>query len=137
MEDYKDTYNANTATANKPIQNVGALFQTKKANFVELCKSLQSDHEAFQSSIAANITKLQEDLVTKNKLMDALAIKEENCKVLETKIHYTKKQVLKANFKSVPAQNTLEMELHIVTTFADESTLTASKLFYSFGVMIA
>ncbi|CAH1443363.1 unnamed protein product [Lactuca virosa] len=92
MEDYKDTYNANTVTTNKAIQNVGALFQTEKAKFVELHKVLQSEHEAFQSSIAANITKLQEDLAKENKLMDALAVKEEKCKVLETKLHYTEKQ---------------------------------------------
>lgn len=85
MEDYKTTYNDNTMTANKANQNVGALFQTEKANFVELRKTLQSDHTAFQSSIVAKITKLQEDLATENKIMDALAIKEEKCKVLQNK----------------------------------------------------
>ena len=58
MEDYKTTYNANTVTANKAIQNVGVLFQTENVNFVELRKAIQSDDETFQSSITAKITKL-------------------------------------------------------------------------------
>ncbi|CAH1453139.1 unnamed protein product [Lactuca virosa] len=78
MEDYKNTYNANTVTANKVIQNVGAMFQAEKV-FVELRTTFLSDHEAFQTSIAAKITKLQEELATENKIMDALAIKEEKC----------------------------------------------------------
>ncbi|CAH1453021.1 unnamed protein product [Lactuca virosa] len=82
MEDDKNTYNVNTATTNKAIQNIGAIFQAEKANFAYLRELFQSDHEAFQSSIAAKITKLQEDLATENKIMDALAIKEEKCKVL-------------------------------------------------------
>nr|KAJ0212498.1 hypothetical protein LSAT_V11C400221470 [Lactuca sativa] len=89
MGDYKNTYNANTVTANKAIQNAGTI----KANFVELRKAFQSDHDAFYSSITAKITKLQEDLATENKIMDALALKEEKCKVLENKLHYTTKQV--------------------------------------------
>ncbi|CAH1436110.1 unnamed protein product [Lactuca virosa] len=39
MEDYKNTYNANTVTAKKAIHNVGAMFQAEKANFVELHKA--------------------------------------------------------------------------------------------------
>nr|KAJ0188191.1 hypothetical protein LSAT_V11C900483250 [Lactuca sativa] len=66
MEDYKNTYNANTMTANKAIKN---------------------------SSIAVKITKLQEDLAAENKITDALAIKEEKCKVLGNKLHYTTKQI--------------------------------------------
>ncbi|CAI9278325.1 unnamed protein product [Lactuca saligna] len=93
MEDYKTTYNSNTVAANKAIQNVGLLFQTEKSNFVELHKALKSDHEAFQSSITEKITKLQADLVTESKIMDALSIKEEKYKVLETKLQYTHKQV--------------------------------------------
>ncbi|CAI9259665.1 unnamed protein product [Lactuca saligna] len=73
--------------------NVGALFQIEKVNFVELHKVFQFDHEAFQSSIRAKFTKLQEDMSIENKIIDALAIKEEKCKVLETKIQYDEKQV--------------------------------------------
>ncbi|CAI9281887.1 unnamed protein product [Lactuca saligna] len=58
MEDYKTTYNSNTVAVNKAIQNIGLLFQTENLNFVELCKALKSDHEAFQSSITDKITKL-------------------------------------------------------------------------------
>ncbi|CAI9299910.1 unnamed protein product [Lactuca saligna] len=93
MEDYKTTYNSNTVAANKAIQNVGVLFQTEKANFVELCKALKSDHGPFQSSLAVKITKLQEDLATDNKIMDALPIKEEKFQVLETKLQYAHKRV--------------------------------------------
>nr|KAJ0198027.1 hypothetical protein LSAT_V11C700377880 [Lactuca sativa] len=52
MEDYKNTYNANTVIVNKAIQNAGTMFQTEKVNIVELRKAFQSDHDAFQSSIA-------------------------------------------------------------------------------------
>ncbi|CAI9282766.1 unnamed protein product [Lactuca saligna] len=65
MEDYKTTYNSNTVAANKAIQNIGILFQTKNLNFVELCKAPKSDHEAYQSSIIEQITMLQDDLATK------------------------------------------------------------------------
>ena len=39
MEDYKNTYNANTVTTNQAIQNVSTMFQTEKANSVELRKA--------------------------------------------------------------------------------------------------
>ncbi|CAH1412279.1 unnamed protein product [Lactuca virosa] len=93
MEAYQVTYNANTTTTNKAIQNVGAMFQAEKADFAELRTVLKTDHEAFQSSIDAKLTKLQEELEMENKIMDALVVKEEKCKVLDTKLHFTQKKV--------------------------------------------
>ncbi|CAH1453977.1 unnamed protein product [Lactuca virosa] len=90
--DREVTYNANTTTTNKAIQNVGALFQAEKVNFAELRTVFKSDHDAFQTSIDAKLTKLQADLATENEIMNALAVKEEKCKVLETKLHFTQKQ---------------------------------------------
>nr|KAJ0209074.1 hypothetical protein LSAT_V11C400212250 [Lactuca sativa] len=69
------------------------MFKAKKANFVELRKEFQSNNEAFQSSIDAKISKLQKEPEMESKIMDALAIKEEKCKVLETNLCYTEKQV--------------------------------------------
>ena len=77
MNDYKTTYNSNTASANHAIQNVGVLLKTEKANFVQLLKDFKTDQEAFHSSILEKITKLQEDLAMERKIMDALALKEE------------------------------------------------------------
>ncbi|CAH1415805.1 unnamed protein product [Lactuca virosa] len=67
MEAYQVTYNANTTTTNKAIQNVGAMFQAEKANFAELCTVFKSDHEALQNSIDAKLTKLQEELAMEKK----------------------------------------------------------------------
>ncbi|CAI9301843.1 unnamed protein product [Lactuca saligna] len=58
MEDYKTTYNSNTITVNKAIQNVGTMFKAERTNFIDLRKEFQSDNQAFQSSIDAKISKL-------------------------------------------------------------------------------
>ncbi|CAI9275000.1 unnamed protein product [Lactuca saligna] len=60
MEDYKTTYNSNTITANKAIQNVWGMFKAKRTNYDELCKGFQYDNKAFQSPIDVKISKLQE-----------------------------------------------------------------------------
>ncbi|CAI9263757.1 unnamed protein product [Lactuca saligna] len=81
MEDYKTTYNSNTVTANKAIHNIGAMFKAERMNFVDLWKEFQSDNQAFQSSINAEISKLQEELAMERKIMDALTIKDEKSPV--------------------------------------------------------
>nr|KAJ0209922.1 hypothetical protein LSAT_V11C400209070 [Lactuca sativa] len=93
MDEYQVTYNNNTSTTIKAIQNVGAMFNAEKASFAELRTKFKSDHKAFQASIDAKLLKLQADLAIESKIMDALALKEKKCKVLETKLHYTQQKV--------------------------------------------
>ncbi|XP_023736528.1 uncharacterized protein LOC111884433 [Lactuca sativa] len=62
MDEYQVTYNNNTSTTNKVIQNVGAMFKGEKTSFVELRTEFKSDHEAFQASVDAKLSKLQANL---------------------------------------------------------------------------
>ncbi|CAH1415841.1 unnamed protein product [Lactuca virosa] len=74
IEDYKSTYNTNTASANQALKNLGSMFKSEKANLQDLRKSLQKDHDTCQTSISSQITKLQDDLVMESKIMHALAM---------------------------------------------------------------
>nr|KAJ0213615.1 hypothetical protein LSAT_V11C400208200 [Lactuca sativa] len=58
MDEYQVTYNNNTSTTIKAIQNVGAMFNAEKASFPELRTKFKSDHKAFQASIDAKLLKL-------------------------------------------------------------------------------
>ncbi|CAI9303704.1 unnamed protein product [Lactuca saligna] len=69
------------------------MFKTKKINLEKICTGLQQDHASFQTSLTLQITKLQDDLAMKSKIMDALARKTERVKVLDIKLQQSEKQV--------------------------------------------
>nr|KAJ0198132.1 hypothetical protein LSAT_V11C700377460 [Lactuca sativa] len=93
MDKYHVTYNNKTSITNKAIQNIGAMFKEEKVSFVELHTEFKFDHEAFQNAVDVKLSKLKADLAIESKIMDAFALKEEKCKVLETKVHYTQTKV--------------------------------------------
>nr|KAJ0202079.1 hypothetical protein LSAT_V11C600329050 [Lactuca sativa] len=82
-----------TEKVNKLIVDTREFMDNYQASFAALRTEFKSDHEAFQTAIDVKLSKLQVDLAMESKIMDALALKEENYKVLETKLQYTQKQV--------------------------------------------
>ncbi|CAH1416310.1 unnamed protein product [Lactuca virosa] len=61
MENYRTTYNNNTASANEALQNLGVMFKIEKTNLEKIRTSLQQDHASFQTSLTLQIRKLQDD----------------------------------------------------------------------------
>nr|KAJ0216474.1 hypothetical protein LSAT_V11C300130030 [Lactuca sativa] len=69
--------------------NVSTSEAYSKATVEEILKRVTKEH----TTIDVKLSKLQANLAMESKITDALALKEEKCKVLETKLHYTQKQV--------------------------------------------
>ncbi|CAI9271301.1 unnamed protein product [Lactuca saligna] len=93
MENYRTTYNNNTASMNEALQNLGSMLKNEKINLEKIRSGLQQDHASFQTSLSSYITKLQDDLAMESKVMDALARKTEKVKLLDQKLQRSERQV--------------------------------------------
>ncbi|CAI9261136.1 unnamed protein product [Lactuca saligna] len=93
MENYQTTYNNNTAFVNEALQNLGAMFITKKKNLEKIHTGLQQDHASFQTSLTLQITMLQDDLAMESKIMNGLARNTKKVKVLAFKLQHFEKKV--------------------------------------------
>ncbi|CAH1433884.1 unnamed protein product [Lactuca virosa] len=93
MENFQTTFNSNTTAANESLKSMGSLFKSEKAKLQEIHTGLKTDHEAFQTSISSQITKLQDELAMASKTKDSLALKTEEVTVLSAKLEASKKPV--------------------------------------------
>lgn len=83
----------NTEAANKVITGLRTTLQLEKHALAKVRSELRVDNVGMSASIVSRIEKLQEDLAIKNKLMDSLAQKTENFKVLSIKLSYATKRL--------------------------------------------
>ncbi|CAI9265360.1 unnamed protein product [Lactuca saligna] len=93
IEKFQSSFESSTATANELISILGSTLKIEKAKLEQLHTSIQTDRAELNSFISSKITKLQEDLATESKIMDALAIKTEKVKVLTVKLENAEKRV--------------------------------------------
>ncbi|CAH1438844.1 unnamed protein product [Lactuca virosa] len=87
MEKFQTTYNPNTTTTNEAMKSLGNLFKNEKTKLQEIHTGLKTDHEAFQTSVSSQISKLQEELEKESALKETLAIKTEEVKELGVKLN--------------------------------------------------
>ncbi|CAH1453517.1 unnamed protein product [Lactuca virosa] len=93
MENFQTTFNSNTTAANEALKSLGSLFKSEKAKLQESRTGLKTDHEAFQTSISSQITKLQDELANESNIKDSLSLKTEEVKVLSVKLDTSEKHV--------------------------------------------
>lgn len=82
MNDFHTSSDKNVADMNKVIEGFRISLQTEKETFSSLGSDIQNANVELNSSIFEKITKLQNDLATENKIMDALAEQNQKTKVL-------------------------------------------------------
>ncbi|CAH1440254.1 unnamed protein product [Lactuca virosa] len=93
MENFQTTFNSNTTAANEALKSLGSLVKTEKKELQEIRTGLKTDHEAFQTSISSQISKLQDELAKESTLKDSLSLKMEEVKMLTVKLDTSEKQV--------------------------------------------
>ncbi|CAI9302398.1 unnamed protein product [Lactuca saligna] len=97
LERFTKEHVANASTMTKEISDSADVCKslTKKVEKLtaDTIEFMEDYKNTYNSNIVTTNKAIQNDLAMENKIMDALAIKEEKCKVLETQLHYTEKQV--------------------------------------------
>lgn len=84
MSIFQSSFETNTAKANAAISDLSVSLRTKKEALEKVRTRIQTDNSKLNSSITSKITKLQDDLAIESKIMDALALKSERVKVLNS-----------------------------------------------------
>ncbi|CAI9298790.1 unnamed protein product [Lactuca saligna] len=93
MEKFQRSFESNTMKVNEVISSLGSTLKTEKAKLQEVRTGLKTGHDQFNSSISAQISKLQYGLDMKRKIAVVLTIKTEKVKVLTIKHENAEKQV--------------------------------------------
>ncbi|CAI9303308.1 unnamed protein product [Lactuca saligna] len=91
MENFQNTFNSNTTTANEAIKSLGSLLKTEKTKLQEIRIGLKTDHETFQTSISSQFSKLQDELEKERNIKDSFALKTREVKVLRAKLEASEK----------------------------------------------
>lgn len=101
MAEFQKSSDQNTAFANKVLTSLGTTLLTEKEVLSKVHSELRVDNAKMSAFIVSKIKNLQEDLATKNKLMDKLAIKTEKTKVLSLRLSQANKQINDHNYEKV------------------------------------
>lgn len=129
MGDFKASFESNTANANQVITSPGNTLLTEKATLTKVRINIQDDNTEFKAFISSKIEKPQEDLATKSKIMNRIAIKTEKIKVLCVKLSHANQQInelksKKAVFKSCVAD--VNAHLHSLIETRDSHNVCPS-----------
>ncbi|CAI9264061.1 unnamed protein product [Lactuca saligna] len=80
MENFQTTFNSNTPTTNEALKSLGSLFKYEKTKLQEIHTGLKTDHEAFQTSISSQISKLQDESAKESDITHSLFPQDERSK---------------------------------------------------------
>lgn len=75
MSDLNTAAEANVVKATEAISKLSTSLQSEREKKEKLCSGISDDNTTFHSSISTSLTKFQDDLAVKSKIMDELALR--------------------------------------------------------------
>ncbi|CAI9261279.1 unnamed protein product [Lactuca saligna] len=93
MSTFQTSFDSTVAKANESISSLSTYLRTEKEALEKVLTNIKAYYSELNSSITSKIEKLQDDLATESKIMDALALKTEKVKVLTIKLDHAKKKI--------------------------------------------
>ncbi|XP_023739199.1 uncharacterized protein LOC111887271 [Lactuca sativa] len=93
LQSLQGTAKSYAAKVDSVVEKLATSFTSEQQSFASLHQSLEADNKSFQTTVEERLTKLQEDLVSENSVMDALARKTTALKVKSLHLSQSEKEV--------------------------------------------